>query len=81
MSQVETIGDCYMVAGNLVRRASEGSLAEMDAEAGADGLHGSDPGAAHAVFGFAQALLQVANNMRMPNTGEALRMRVGLHTG
>lgn len=73
-----------MVAGNLVRRGSEGSLPELAEDGGAEAdsaRSSSDPGAAHAVFDFARALLQVAASMRMPNTGEPLRMRVGLHTG
>ncbi|GIL79928.1 hypothetical protein Vretimale_12545 [Volvox reticuliferus] len=72
--KVETIGDCYMVAGGLMK---------VDEETGAVTVRSDDvdPQHAHRTVQFAKALLHAASTVRLPNTGEPVRMRVGIHSG
>ncbi|PNH05682.1 Guanylate cyclase soluble subunit beta-2 [Tetrabaena socialis] len=72
--KVETIGDCYVVAGGLVHEDADGMAAvrgsgEEDAQQGAR------------VFAFAQAMLRSASAVMLPTTGEPVRLRVGIHIG
>ncbi|KAG2489709.1 hypothetical protein HYH03_011816 [Edaphochlamys debaryana] len=70
--KVETIGDCYMVAGGLMEQDAEGfrSVAE-----------GVDPEHAAKVFAFAVDMLEAARNVPMPGSGAPVKLRVGLHSG
>ncbi|GIL80720.1 hypothetical protein Vretifemale_10030, partial [Volvox reticuliferus] len=72
--KVETIGDCYMVAGGLIREDHDG----MAAVQGGDEI---DPLQADKVFAFAQAMLRAASRVLLPNTGQAVKVRVGIHSG
>ncbi len=51
MRQVETIGDCYFVAGGLLREDEDGMLETVGSRSRSGT---SDPLHAHKVFGFAQ---------------------------
>ncbi|KAG2501567.1 hypothetical protein HYH03_000073 [Edaphochlamys debaryana] len=72
--KVETIGDCYMVAGGLMR---------VDEETGAVTVRSDDVDPRHAVrtVHFAKAVLRAAAAVRLPTTGEPVRLRVGIHSG
>ncbi|KAG2501657.1 hypothetical protein HYH03_000161 [Edaphochlamys debaryana] len=72
--KVETIGDCYMVAGGLMR---------VDEETGAVTVRSDDvdPQHAYRTVQFAKALLRVAATVCLPTTGEPVRLRVGIHSG
>ncbi|KAG2501536.1 hypothetical protein HYH03_000043 [Edaphochlamys debaryana] len=72
--KVETIGDCYMVAGGLMR---------VDEETGAKTVRSDDVDPDHAsrTVQFAKALLKTAAEVRLPTTGEPVRLRVGIHSG
>ncbi|KAG2493386.1 hypothetical protein HYH03_008518 [Edaphochlamys debaryana] len=72
--KVETIGDCYMVAGGLMRRDEEG-FQSVQGPGAVDPLH------ATRVMSFAKAMLREAAKLRMPLTGEPLQIRVGIHSG
>ncbi|KXZ43790.1 hypothetical protein GPECTOR_80g150 [Gonium pectorale] len=72
--KVETIGDCYMVAGGLVARGADGIGTVVR---GGE----SDPLAAQRVVSFARAMLAEAAAVRLPNTGEPVQMRIGIHSG
>ncbi|GIL54420.1 hypothetical protein Vafri_9957 [Volvox africanus] len=71
--KVETIGDCYMVAGGLVRRGSDGVAALLE-------FGEVDLEHARKVVNFAKDLLDVVREMHMPN-GQPLQVRVGIHSG
>ncbi|KAG2489697.1 hypothetical protein HYH03_011806 [Edaphochlamys debaryana] len=71
--KVETIGDCYVVAGGLITEDADGMAAVQEA--------GADPQQADRVFAFARAMLRSASCVRMPTTGEAVKIRVGIHSG
>ncbi|GIM00513.1 hypothetical protein Vretimale_5516 [Volvox reticuliferus] len=72
--KVETIGDCYMVAGGLIRKDEEG-FASVQGPGAVDPLH------AVRVMSFAKAMLREAATMKLPNTGESLKIRIGIHAG
>lgn len=57
--KVETIGDCYMVAGGLMQHDADGFVGVLPAGE-------TDPLHALRVFSFAKAMLEVAATMRMP---------------
>ncbi|KAG2431110.1 hypothetical protein HXX76_009640 [Chlamydomonas incerta] len=71
--KVETIGDCYMVAGGLVAYDQDGYKSVIAGE--------EDPLHAVRVMEFAKAMLRAAREVRMPHNGEPVRLRVGLHSG
>ncbi|MEW5319205.1 MAG: hypothetical protein WDW38_010370 [Sanguina aurantia] len=71
--KVETVGDCYIVAGGLMVRDADG-LACVDPNA--DG-----PTSATNTVNFAKALLKEASRVMMPTTGDPVQMRVGIHSG
>ncbi len=71
--KVETIGDCYMVAGGLVAGDEDGYKSVISGE--------EDPLHAVRVMEFAKAMLRAAREVRMPHTGEPVQMRIGLHSG
>ncbi|KAG2490277.1 hypothetical protein HYH03_011229 [Edaphochlamys debaryana] len=72
--KVETIGDCYVVAGGLIAEDADGMAAVQ-------GGGVSDPRQANQVFSFAQAMLHAAAAVTLPTTGEPVRIRVGIHSG
>ncbi|GFR40435.1 hypothetical protein Agub_g1010 [Astrephomene gubernaculifera] len=72
--KVETIGDCYFVAGGLVDEDEDGMAAVRDGSR-VDPLH------AHKVFGFAKAMLAAARQVLMPTSGEPVEIRIGIHSG
>ena len=70
---METAGDCYIVAGSLMRQDKDGFLVlnqEGDAASGAEN-----------VMRFAKAMLRCARMVMMPHNGQPTIVRVGLHTG
>ncbi|GLC38747.1 hypothetical protein PLESTM_000771400 [Pleodorina starrii] len=72
--KVETIGDCYVVAGGLIREDEDGMAAVQ-------GGGQVDPDHAEKVFSFAKAALSAVSRIRLPTTGQAVRVRVGIHSG
>ncbi|GFR46706.1 hypothetical protein Agub_g8326, partial [Astrephomene gubernaculifera] len=68
--KVETIGDCFMVAGGLVAQDEEGWKTTITH----DQLH------AVRVLAFAKAMLREARKVQLPTGGPVL-MRVGMHSG
>ncbi|GFR48461.1 hypothetical protein Agub_g10364, partial [Astrephomene gubernaculifera] len=73
--KVETIGDCYMVAGGLMERDEEGYGRAVRGQGNSDPLH------AMRVVDFARAMLEEAAKVALPSTGEPVQVRVGLHSG
>ncbi|GLC47647.1 hypothetical protein PLESTB_000011200 [Pleodorina starrii] len=73
--KVETIGDCYFVAGGLIAEDEDGMAAVCDRSSREDPLH------AEKVFEFAKAMLSAARQVLMPTSREPVEIRVGLHTG
>ncbi|KAG2433051.1 hypothetical protein HXX76_008778 [Chlamydomonas incerta] len=71
--KVETIGDCYVVAGGLMHEDADGFAAVQGA--------GVDASQADKVFAFARAMLRSASRVRLPTTGEPVKIRVGIHSG
>ncbi|GFR43934.1 hypothetical protein Agub_g5072, partial [Astrephomene gubernaculifera] len=72
--KVETIGDCYMVAGGLVRTDGEGNKSVIG-EGSEDALH------AVRVMSFAKAIMREAAAVVLPTSGEPVQLRIGLHSG
>ncbi|PNH05888.1 Atrial natriuretic peptide receptor 2 [Tetrabaena socialis] len=74
--KVETIGDCYVAAGGLMR---------VDEQTGAVTVRSEDVDPQHASrtvrFAKVGALLAAAASVRLPHTGEPVRLRVGIHSG
>ncbi|GIL78976.1 hypothetical protein Vretifemale_8354 [Volvox reticuliferus] len=71
--KVETIGDCYMVAGGLISKDADGfSAVRKDS---CDNLQ------AWRVLSFAKAMLRDAQKVLLPTTHEPVKLRVGIHTG
>ncbi|PNW74300.1 hypothetical protein CHLRE_13g603350v5 [Chlamydomonas reinhardtii] len=72
--KVETIGDCYVAAGGLMK---------TDEDTGAVTVRSDDVDPLHAyrTVQFAKALLRAASAVRLPTTGQPVRMRVGIHSG
>ncbi|GLI71393.1 hypothetical protein VaNZ11_016590 [Volvox africanus] len=73
--KVETIGDCYFVAGGLIYQDEYGMPAVRALGEPADPQH------AERVLSFAKAMLEAASGMSLPTTGGPLKMRIGLHSG
>ncbi|GIM14306.1 hypothetical protein Vretimale_17188, partial [Volvox reticuliferus] len=73
--KVETIGDCYFVAGGLIHEDEDGMVAVREGSNTEDPLH------AEKIFMFAKAMLSAAREVVMPTTGEPVQIRIGLHTG
>ncbi|KXZ45916.1 hypothetical protein GPECTOR_49g500 [Gonium pectorale] len=71
--KVETIGDCYVVAGGLVAYDEDGYKSVISGT--------EDPLHALRVLEFAKAMLRAAREVRLPHTGEPVKLRVGLHSG
>ncbi|PNH12621.1 Soluble guanylate cyclase 88E [Tetrabaena socialis] len=72
--KVETIGDCYVAAGGLMR---------VDEKTGAVTVRSDDVDPLHAyrTVQFAKALLHAARHVNLPTTGTPVRLRVGIHSG
>ncbi|GIL60730.1 hypothetical protein Vafri_15251 [Volvox africanus] len=73
--KVETIGDCYFVAGGLIHEDEDGMAAVRQGDSTEDPLH------AEKIFMFAKAMLSAAREVVMPTTGQPVQIRIGLHTG
>ncbi|GFR52675.1 hypothetical protein Agub_g15300 [Astrephomene gubernaculifera] len=73
--KVETIGDCYFVAGGLICEDEDGMAAVRDCGSKEDPLH------AERVFMFARAMLAAAREVPIPTNGEPVEIRIGIHTG
>ncbi|KAG2433319.1 hypothetical protein HXX76_008385 [Chlamydomonas incerta] len=71
--KVETIGDCYMVAGGLVAHDDDGYKSVIS--------EGEDPLHAVRVMEFAKAMLRASREVQLPHSGEPLEIRIGLHSG
>ncbi|GLC33991.1 hypothetical protein PLESTM_000141600 [Pleodorina starrii] len=71
--KVETIGDCYMVAGGLISKDADGFAAVR--KDSCDNLQ------AWRVLSFAKAMLRDAQKVLLPTTHEPVKLRVGIHTG
>lgn len=67
--KVETIGDCYMVAGGLVARDVDGYGRAVRGQGDTDPFH------AMRVVAFARAMLEEAVKVALPNTGEPVQVR------
>ncbi|KXZ46775.1 hypothetical protein GPECTOR_40g509 [Gonium pectorale] len=72
--KVETIGDCYMVAGGLMTRDADGFMTVRGSDS-LDELH------AEKVMSFAKAMLRETAQVMLPTTGKPVQMRIGLHSG
>jgi class 3 adenylate cyclase len=70
--KVETIGDCYMVAGGLVTQDRAGMSTVIRT---VDPLH------AQKVLDFAKAMLVAARSVHLPLSNEHVRLRIGIHSG
>ncbi|PNH07554.1 Guanylate cyclase soluble subunit beta-2 [Tetrabaena socialis] len=72
--KVETIGDCYVAAGGLMR---------VDEDTGSVTVRSDDvdPQHANSTVQFAKALLHAASNVSLPTTGQPVKLRVGIHSG
>ena len=66
------MGDCYVVAGGLMRKDEDGYSCVVPCNAGS---HARD------VFSFAKALLATAHEVVMPHNLKPVALRVGIHTG
>ncbi|GIM03428.1 hypothetical protein Vretimale_8153 [Volvox reticuliferus] len=71
--KVETIGDCYMVAGGLVTYDEDGYKSVI--------CNTEDPLHAVRTMEFAKAVLRASREVRMPHNGQQVKLRVGLHSG
>ncbi|KAI8465323.1 MAG: nucleotide cyclase [Monoraphidium minutum] len=72
--KVETIGDCYMVAGGLIFTDAQGYRSVLQSQV--DPLH------AQHTLRFARAMLAAAAEVPMPGCGGApVQLRVGIHSG
>jgi len=73
--KVETAGDCYIVSGGIMsprQSTKEFGLVVQD----------QDPTeSAKRVMEFAKAMLDAAQQVKMPDTQGPVRVRVGMHTG
>ena len=70
--KVETVGDCYVVAGGLIHKDKDGFGCVVRDNSGSH---------AHDVFGFAKAMVSEAQKVLMPHNQQPVLLRVGLHTG
>ncbi|PNG99961.1 Guanylate cyclase soluble subunit beta-2, partial [Tetrabaena socialis] len=72
--KVETIGDCYVVAGGLVYEDADGMAAVR-------GSGEVDSQQTDRTFNFARAMLRSASRVLLPTTGQPVCIRIGIHTG
>lgn len=70
--KIETIGDCYMVAGGLVTQDRAGMSTV---------LRTVDPLHAQKVLDFAKAMLVAARSVHLPMSNEHVGLRIGIHSG
>lgn len=70
--KVETIGDCYVVAGGLISRNDTGM---MEVRKDHDQLN------AIKVVKFAAAIIQEARKVKLPGSNAHVNLRIGIHTG
>eukprot|EP00879_Flechtneria_rotunda_P027012 GHRR01028869.1.p1 GENE.GHRR01028869.1~~GHRR01028869.1.p1 ORF type:complete len:246 (+),score=66.43 GHRR01028869.1:42-740(+) len=71
--KVETIGDCYMVAGGLIFTDAQGFKTVLQSQV--DPLH------AQRTLTYAVAMLNAASKVVMPDTGLPVKLRLGIHSG
>mmetsp|Transcript_18118 Transcript_18118/g.50743 ORF Transcript_18118/g.50743 Transcript_18118/m.50743 type:complete len:350 (-) Transcript_18118:842-1891(-) len=74
--KVETAGDCYIVGGGIMSPQPSSDGFQVVAEDDVDPAV-----SARQVMEFAKAMLEVAGQVKMPDTHQPVRIRVGLHTG
>ena len=73
VQKVETAGDCYIVAGGILRPDDAGFY-ELE--------EGHDPqDCADRVMCFAKDILRCSREVCMPHNGDPVTIRIGLHTG
>ncbi len=70
--KVETIGDCYVVAGGLMSKDDQGTVTVREY---------SDKMNAIKVVKFAKAVVKEARKLYMPGTSVPVTLRIGIHTG
>ncbi|KAF5843532.1 NADP-dependent oxidoreductase domain-containing protein [Dunaliella salina] len=76
VQKVETAGDCYIVSGGIMSPSNQAD--------GGLGLVSEDHDhveSATRVMEFAKAMLEVAQQVKLPNSEDRVRVRVGMHTG
>ncbi|MEW5301474.1 MAG: hypothetical protein WDW36_004333 [Sanguina aurantia] len=73
--KVETIGDCYVVAGGLMQKDKDGFQTVRRRTSGVC------PDNASSTMRFAKAMLDEAAKVMHPLTHQPLHMRIGMHTG
>ncbi|GAX80675.1 hypothetical protein CEUSTIGMA_g8110.t1 [Chlamydomonas eustigma] len=71
--KVETIGDCYIVAGGIMEIDSQGFYQMTD--------HSDPVDNASRVMAFAKDMLRCSKEVRMPHNNEVVDIRIGIHTG
>ena len=73
VSQIETAGDCYIVAAGVLSTGADG-YSEV--------LSSHDPRlSASRILNFAQSMLYHSRLMKMPHNGDPVLIRIGVHTG
>ena len=71
--KVETVGDCYIVAGGMMQKDEYGyNYVREKVNPSLNAL---------SVLLFAKAILQKANKMNNPVTEKPIQLRIGIHTG
>lgn len=73
---METAGDCYIVAGGLLNEDEDGFQALAKNQRAS-----AYTTAARRVLNFAYKMMQVPQTVRMPNNGQPVRLRAGIHSG
>ncbi|GFH08250.1 guanylate cyclase domain-containing protein, partial [Haematococcus lacustris] len=75
--KVETAGDCYIICGGLLDEDEDG----FQAVSTSSPCNAAKTKAARRALNFALDMLRVAATVMMPNTGEPVVLRAGLHSG
>lgn len=73
--KVETAGDCYIVSAGIMvtQQTADGFMHVADSHDPAD--------SAARVMAFARDMMTAARCVRMPNDGQPVQVRIGIHTG
>ncbi|KAJ9517225.1 hypothetical protein QJQ45_009162 [Haematococcus lacustris] len=75
--KVETAGDCYIICGGLLDEDEDG----FQAVSTSSPCRAAKTKAARRALNFALDMMRVAATVMMPNTGEPVVLRAGLHSG